>query len=127
MIPLCAHRVPACLACTCPSHAPPACQPTCLPACLPAPAWPRPACPQSRIAVVNTVLTSLGMWALAIPGVGLLSLFVFCCGFIPIAGVIISTVPIGFVALTEYGFTKVCASMRGGGGAGSVWFVRVFL
>jgi predicted PurR-regulated permease PerM len=62
---------------------------------------------QARIAMVNTILTCMGMWALQIPGVGLLSLFVFVCGFIPIAGVIISTVPIGFVALTEYGFTKV--------------------
>lgn len=56
---------------------------------------------------MNTILTALGMWALQIPGMGLLSLFVFICGFIPIAGVIISTIPIGFVALTEYGFTKV--------------------
>jgi predicted PurR-regulated permease PerM len=30
----------------------------------------------------------------------LLSLFVFICSFIPIAGCIISTIPIGFVALT---------------------------
>eukprot|EP00889_Picochlorum_renovo_P002369 jgi/Picre1/29399/NNA_004787.t1 len=62
---------------------------------------------QSRIALVNTVLTALGMWALCIPGIGLLSVCVFICGFIPIAGVIISTVPIGFVALTEYGFMKL--------------------
>jgi len=34
-------------------------------------------------------------------------MFVFLCSFIPIAGVAISTVPIGFVALTEYGFFKV--------------------
>jgi predicted PurR-regulated permease PerM len=62
---------------------------------------------QARIAMVNTVLTATGMWLLAIPGIGLLSLFVFICGFIPIAGVIISTFPIGFVALTEYGFMKL--------------------
>lgn len=41
-------------------------------------------------------------------GIGLLSLFVFICSFIPIAGVFISTVPIAFVALTEYGFFQVC-------------------
>lgn len=29
------------------------------------------------------------------------------CSFIPVAGCIISTVPIGFVALTEYGFMKL--------------------
>ena len=62
---------------------------------------------QAQIALANTALTALGMWALRIPGVGLLSMFVFFCGFIPIAGVVISTVPIAFVALTEYGFTKV--------------------
>lgn len=62
---------------------------------------------QARIALLNTALTALGMWALQIPGIGLLSLFVFLCSFIPIAGVIISTTPIGFVALTEYGFFKL--------------------
>eukprot|EP00775_Hariotina_reticulata_P011497 gene11497-11640_t len=62
---------------------------------------------QARIALVNTALTAAGMWLLAIPGIGLLSLFVFICSFIPIAGVIISTTPIGFVALTEYGFIKL--------------------
>jgi hypothetical protein len=62
---------------------------------------------QARIALVNTALTAAGMWALAIPGIGLLSLFVFICSFIPIAGVFISTAPVAFVALTEYGFLKV--------------------
>jgi len=61
---------------------------------------------QARIAAVNTALTALGMWAMAIPGIGLLSMFVFICSFIPIAGVFVSTVPIAFVALTEYGFIK---------------------
>lgn len=63
---------------------------------------------QARIAAANTALTALGMWAMAIPGIGLLSLFVFICSFIPIAGVFFSTVPIAFMALTEYGFIKVC-------------------
>ena len=62
---------------------------------------------QAKIALVNTALTAMGMWVLMIPGTGLLSLFVFLCSFIPIAGCFISTVPIGFVALTEYGFLKV--------------------
>ncbi len=57
--------------------------------------------------MANTALTTLGMWILQIPGIGLLGLFVFICSFIPIAGVFISTVPIAFVALTEYGFVKV--------------------
>ena len=62
---------------------------------------------QARIAMVNTALTAAGMWALKIPGMGLLSLFVFICSFIPIAGCFISTIPVAFVALTEYGFLKV--------------------
>ena len=65
---------------------------------------------QAQIAMANTALTVLGMWILHIPGIGLLGLFVFICSFIPIAGVFISTAPIAFVALTEYGFLKVgCA------------------
>jgi len=36
---------------------------------------------------------------------------VFVCGFIPIAGVFLSTFPIAFVALTEYGFTSLAAVM----------------
>ena len=62
---------------------------------------------QARIAMVNTALTALGMYVLAIPGIGLQSLFVFICSFIPIAGCFISTIPIAFVALTEYGFFQV--------------------
>jgi len=62
---------------------------------------------QARISLTNTVLTGLGMWALNLPGIGLLSLFVFICGFVPIAGVFLSTVPMGFVALTEFGFAKL--------------------
>ena len=76
---------------------------------------------QARIALVNTGLTAAGMWGLAIPGLGLLSLFVFLCSFIPIAGCFISTVPIAFVALTEYGFLKVRregADPHGGCGEG---------
>lgn len=62
---------------------------------------------QARIALANTGLTAMGIWCLALPGKGLLSLFVFICSFIPIAGCFISTVPIAFVALTEYGFLQL--------------------
>lgn len=64
---------------------------------------------QASVAVVNTLLTCLGMLALQIPGVGFLSLIVFFCSFIPVAGVVLSTVPIGFVALTEYGIARLVA------------------
>jgi predicted PurR-regulated permease PerM len=66
---------------------------------------------QARIALANTGLTALGMWGMQIPGIGLLSLFVFICSFIPIAGVFISTTPIAFVALTEYGFMKLAITI----------------
>lgn len=62
---------------------------------------------QARISMTNTLLTAIGLWSLNIPGVALLSSFVFVSGFIPIAGVFISTLPMGFVALTEYGFAKL--------------------
>lgn len=62
---------------------------------------------QAQIALANTALTAIGMWAMQIPGLGLLSMFVFICSFIPIAGVFISTIPVAFVALTEYGFMKL--------------------
>ncbi|CAM6106156.1 unnamed protein product [Calypogeia fissa] len=62
---------------------------------------------QSAIAVVNTALTSLGLVLLRVSGVGLLSLLVFLCSFIPVAGVIISTVPIGVVAFTESGLWQL--------------------
>lgn len=64
--------------------------------------------------MANTALTVLGMWILKIPGIGLLGLFVFICSFIPIAGVFISTAPIAFVALTEYGFFKVGCTVQYG-------------
>lgn len=58
---------------------------------------------QARISLVNTALTALGLWALALPGIALLSFVTFVCGFIPVAGVLLSTFPMAFVALTEYG------------------------
>ena len=64
---------------------------------------------QCLVAAVNTALTASGMLFLQLPGVAFLSLIVFFCSFIPVAGVIISTVPIGFVALTEFGVGRLLA------------------
>ncbi len=64
---------------------------------------------QCLVAAVNTALTATGMLFLQLPGVAFLSLIVFFCSFIPVAGVIISTVPVGFVALTEYGVGRLLA------------------
>eukprot|EP00239_Pterosperma_sp_CCMP1384_P012388 CAMPEP_0197865656 /NCGR_PEP_ID=MMETSP1438-20131217/43788_1 /TAXON_ID=1461541 /ORGANISM="Pterosperma sp., Strain CCMP1384" /LENGTH=520 /DNA_ID=CAMNT_0043484149 /DNA_START=561 /DNA_END=2123 /DNA_ORIENTATION=+ len=58
---------------------------------------------QLGIAFVNTMLTALMMTVMHIPGCGFLSMVVFFASFIPVAGAIMSTVPIAFVALSEYG------------------------
>jgi len=58
---------------------------------------------QCAIAGVNTALTALSMAVLQIPSIGFLSLVVFIGSFIPVAGVFISTFPIGFIALAEHG------------------------
>lgn len=59
---------------------------------------------QFFIAVVNTILTAAGMYALSIPHIVVLSTIVFFCSFIPVAGVFLSSTPICLVALQEYGF-----------------------
>lgn len=63
--------------------------------------------------MVNTILTALGMWALQIPGVGLLSLFVFICGFIPI----VSRCWLAAV----YALTSERGRMRSGSACGVLW------
>lgn len=62
---------------------------------------------QLLVAIVNTTLTAAGMLFLELPSVAFLSVIVFFCSFIPVAGVIVSTMPIGFVALTEYGVGRL--------------------
>jgi predicted PurR-regulated permease PerM len=62
---------------------------------------------QSAIAVVNTGLTALGLLVLQVSGLGFLSVLVFLCSFVPVVGVIISTVPIGLVAFTESGLLQL--------------------
>ena len=64
---------------------------------------------QLLIAVLNTLFTGAGMVALGLPAVGFLSLIVLICSFIPVAGIVISTLPICLVALSEYGVAKMLA------------------
>ncbi len=66
---------------------------------------------QGMIAVVNTLLTMIGLLLLDIPLLAVLSFIVFMCSFIPVLGVFISTTPIVLVALNA------------GGLALSVWVV----
>jgi len=54
---------------------------------------------QLVIAIINTVLTAIGMSILGIQSKVVLSAFVFLCSFIPVAGVFISTAPICLVAI----------------------------
>jgi predicted PurR-regulated permease PerM len=54
---------------------------------------------QAMIAVTNTVLTLAGILILGIPHPFLLSGIVFVCSFIPVLGVIISTIPIALFAV----------------------------
>lgn len=49
---------------------------------------------QAVIAAANTVLTALGLWFFDVPNIALLSTIVFVCGFIPILGTFISSIPI---------------------------------
>jgi predicted PurR-regulated permease PerM len=58
---------------------------------------------QAMIATANTLLTVTGLLLLSIPSVMLLGLIVFICGFIPVLGTFISTVPIVLVALNAGG------------------------
>ena len=61
---------------------------------------------QLFIALANTVLTAIGISLLRLGGkAAFLSLIVFFCSFIPVAGVFISSVPICLVALQERGIT----------------------
>ncbi len=58
---------------------------------------------QAAIAVCNTVLTFAGLFALGIQSPVFLSTIVFVCSFIPVLGVIISSIPISLMALQQSG------------------------
>jgi len=67
---------------------------------------------QLVISLFNTVLTAVGLIALGLAEkVTFLSLIVFLCGFIPVAGVFISSIPIGLVALQEGGVALVAFAL----------------
>lgn len=58
---------------------------------------------QAMIALVNTILTFIGLSLLGVPSLTVLSLIVFLCSFIPVLGVFISTIPIVLVAINSGG------------------------
>jgi len=58
---------------------------------------------QAMIAVVNTILTFIGLGLLGVPSLTALSLIVFLCSFVPVLGVFVSTIPIVLVAINANG------------------------
>jgi predicted PurR-regulated permease PerM len=66
---------------------------------------------QAMIAMVNTLLTFIGLSLLGVPSLSVLSLIVFLCSFIPVLGVFISTVPIVLVAINSDGLNLAVLSV----------------
>lgn len=62
---------------------------------------------QSVVAVVNALLSVLVFILLGLPSVALLAMIVFVCSYIPILGMIISTVPAAFLAFKVGGLPHV--------------------
>lgn len=58
---------------------------------------------QAMVAIVNTILTLIGLSLLGVPSLTVLSMIVFLCSFIPVLGVFISTMPIVLVAINSGG------------------------
>lgn len=62
---------------------------------------------QFMIAIVNTVLTTITLAIMGFPQLIALAIMVFFLGLIPVAGVIISLIPLCLIAYTIGGFIKV--------------------
>lgn len=62
---------------------------------------------QTGIALVNALLTSIGFLILGIPSIALLATIVFFCSYIPVVGVMLSTVPAALFAFKAGGVTLV--------------------
>ena len=62
---------------------------------------------QFIIAIVNTVLTVIALWIMDFPQLFGLGIMIFFLGLIPVAGVIISLIPLSLIAYTIGGFIQV--------------------
>jgi predicted PurR-regulated permease PerM len=62
---------------------------------------------QTGIAVANAILTSIGFMILGIPSIALLATIVFFCSYIPVVGVMLSTLPAALFAFKSGGITLV--------------------
>ncbi len=75
---------------------------------------------QLVIALANTVLTAGAIYLLGLQkSIAFLSLIVFFCSFIPVAGVFISSVPICLLAMQKAGFALVL------GAVALIWIVHI--
>lgn len=67
---------------------------------------------QLFIAILNSFLTAAGLYALGLgTSVAFLSVIVFFCSFIPVAGVFISAIPISLIALQTFGVKIMVLSL----------------
>ncbi|WP_042353937.1 AI-2E family transporter [Bacillus rubiinfantis] len=62
---------------------------------------------QLIIAIVNCILTTISLWILDFPQLGGLSIMIFILGLIPVAGVIISLIPLTIIAYSIGGIMTV--------------------
>lgn len=62
---------------------------------------------QAIIATCNTVLTAAGVWFFQVPNIALIMTVVFLCGFIPILGTFLSSIPIVIFAIQVGGVLLV--------------------
>ncbi|MBL8752099.1 MAG: AI-2E family transporter [Planctomycetes bacterium] len=62
---------------------------------------------QLFIALVNTILTSIGVWMMGLDNVLVLATIVFFCSFIPVVGTFISSTPICLLALQAGGVSSM--------------------
>lgn len=62
---------------------------------------------QFFIAIVNTVITTIVMYFMHLPELAVLSIMIFILSLVPVAGVIISLIPLSLVAYSVGGFTDV--------------------
>lgn len=62
---------------------------------------------QFLIALVNTVITTIGLYFMGLPQLVSLSIMVFILSLIPVAGAIISCIPLALIGYSIGGFTDV--------------------
>ncbi|KRN94033.1 AI-2E family transporter [Pediococcus stilesii] len=66
---------------------------------------------QLVICSINTTLMTIGLWALGIPKLLLLAIIVFILGLVPVAGVLISLIPLSIVAFSANGIVSIIEVM----------------